>query len=298
MRGSWLADHSYQSADLAFNQNEEGRSWAPFAGIDGAYFRFNTGSDVTLKSTHIMGGVATRDKGPSGSLLAGAFAEAGYANYDTDTRFSDVEDITANGSIRSIGGGLMARGQWANGFRVEGSLRAGRLENEFDSPDLVEGMNGHHASYNLYTPYVAAHAGLAYTIELDEENSFDVIGRYFYTRLSSNDTVLPNGEWVAFEENQSQRLRIGGRITHKEDENISWYVGAAYEHEFDGEVNGHNELGLNFESTSLKGSSGVFDVGVIARSHPDSPWSVEAGLQGYVGEVQGVSGGIRLGYEF
>jgi outer membrane autotransporter protein len=297
MKGTWLADHSYQQADMAFDQNGEGRSWAPFAGIDGAYFRLNTGSDVTFTSATMVGGIATRDKGPSGSFLLGAFAEAGYADYDIDAEFSDVPDLEAHGTIRSVGGGLMARGQWENGFRIEGSLRAGRLENEFAAPEYQDGA-GHMASYNLYTPYFAAHGGLAYTIELDEANSFDILARYFWTRLNGADEVLPNGEMIFFEDSQSQRLRVGGRITHKEDENRSWYIGAAYEYEFDGDSNGHNAQGLNFATASLKGSSGVIDVGLIARSHPDSPWSLEVGLQGYVGEVQGISGGIRLAYEF
>jgi outer membrane autotransporter protein len=300
MRGNWLADHSYQQADLAFAQNEEGRSWAPFAGIDGAYMRFNSGSEISMTGITLVGGLATRDKGPSGSFLAGAFAEAGYADYDTENSFANAPDIRGNGIIRSIGGGLMARGQWENGFRIEGSLRAGRLENEFDSADFIAAgpVGGFRAAYNLYTPYLAAHGGLAYTVKLDEANSFDIIGRYFWTRLQGADTVLPNGESVFFDDDQSQRLRLGGRITHKEDENISWYIGAAYEYEFDGESNGRNEFGLTFDSPSLKGSTGIVDIGLIARSHPDSPWSVEAGLQGYVGEVQGISGGIRLGYEF
>jgi hypothetical protein len=55
---------------------------------------------------------------------------------------------------------------------------------------------------------------------------------------------------------------------------------------------------LQFDSPNLRGSTGIADIGLMARSNPDSPWSMELGLQGYVGKVQGISGGVRLGYEF
>jgi outer membrane autotransporter protein len=153
---------------------------------------------------------------------------------------------------------------------VEGSLRTGRLKNEFESADYIA-AGGFKAAYNLNTRYLAAHAGLAYTIELSENNSFDIIGRYFWTKLQGAETKLPNCEPVIFDDARSQPLRLGVRVTHKKDENISWYIGAAYEHEFDGESNGRNEFGLEFDAPSLEGDAGVADIGLLNRSHPDQP---------------------------
>jgi hypothetical protein len=110
MGGGWLADHSYQQADMAFEFNKEDLAWAPFAGFDYAYKRFNSGSEISVTGLNLAVGLAARNKGPSGSLLLAAFAEVGYADYETNNSFAHAPEIKGDGIIHSIGGGLMARG--------------------------------------------------------------------------------------------------------------------------------------------------------------------------------------------
>jgi hypothetical protein len=42
----------------------------------------------------------------------------------------------------------------------------------------------------------------------------------------------------------------------------------------------------------------VGDIGLIIRPTDDKRLTFEAGVQGYLGVIEGISGGLRLGYEF
>ncbi|MDR3214209.1 MAG: autotransporter outer membrane beta-barrel domain-containing protein [Azoarcus sp.] len=298
-RGSWLADHSYQSADMAFAGHDNGRSWTPFAGADVSWLRVDTSGGSRLyidAGTTALVGAATRDKNADRTVLLGAFIEGGYADYRTRDKFPD-ETIKGRGKLESLGGGLMGRVEWTNGTRIEGSLRAGEQKNKFHSRDYQD-VDGTHARYKFTSPYQAAHVGLAHTWQVDEKNNFDLLGRYFWLRQQGGHTTLSTGERIEFKDDESRRLRVGGRLTHVKDVRTSWYGGVALEHEFDGRARGNNADGYRFDSPELKGTSGVFDVGVIIRPAQDKPYSIETGLQAYVGKIRGVSGGVRIGREF
>ena len=298
-RAGWLADHSYQSADMAFAGHDNGRSWAPFAGADIAWVRIDTGGGSRLNidaGTTVLAGAATRDKTAERAVLLGVFIEGGYADYRTRDHFPDQGTIKGSGTLKSLGGGFMGRVEWENGFRLEGSLRAGKQESKFHSRDYRD-VDGVQARYDFHSPYLGAHVGLAHTWKIDERNLFDLLGRYFWVRQQGGHTVLSTGERVKFEDDESRRLRIGGRFTHVRDERASWYGGVAIEHEFDGRARG-SAHGHVFDSPKLTGTSGIFDVGVIFRPAQDKPYSIETGLQAYVGKIRGISGGVRIGREF
>jgi hypothetical protein len=294
---SWLPDHSYQSADLALNQNRDERAWVPFAGADITKLRTNTGSRITIEGATQLIGAATRHRNDSGAFLLGIFLETGYADYDTRNRFANLlPSIHGDGSLNSFGGGLMARHTWNNDFRIEASLRAGRLKNKFLAKGYVD-ENGVVAGYKLDGPYVAAHLGVGRGWQISEKNSLDTLLRYFWTRQEGENATLTNGEKVRFYDNESHRVRIGTRLTHTWKEDHAWYVGAALEHEFDSEIKASTH-GFALETHDFKGTTGVGEIGLIIRSNKDSPFSIETGLQAYVGEFKGVSGGVRLGWEF
>jgi hypothetical protein len=290
---SWLADHSYQQADLAL-KGEDG--WTPFGGVDGALFRADTGSLIDIQGATMLAGVAFKRSGDAASILVGGFFEAGFASYDIQGDFNSPgrRNISGRGDLNFYGGGLMGRLRWHNGFRIEGSFRGGQLENKFSSRDYVD-VNGTAASYEFTTPYFAAHAGLAYEWRINETSTLDFLTRYFWVGQNGVTTDLPTGEKVKFDPDNSHRLRAGMRYTHAVNELFSWYVGAAYEHEFDNRPRG-SAYGYDFDIPSLRGDGGVGEIGLIARSANN--FTIEAGLQGHVGRVSGVTGGVRIGWEF
>jgi hypothetical protein len=302
LRASWLPDHSYQQADLALYQDGTYKSWVPFAGIDGAWARIDTGGGGRYEVSGINGllGIARENKKPGESTLLGLFAEAGYGEYDTfNTIWHDpiYLDMRGDGRLRFLGGGIMARREWSNGVRLEGSFRAGRIKNEFHSSDFIDTDTGLAAEYDETVPYYAAHIGLARAWMLNDHRRFDLIGRYFWARQDGVDAVLPNGEIVDFDSDDSHRVRLGGRLTFIRDERREWYIGAAGEYEFGSDVRGWAE-GYALDSPSLDGFTGIGEIGWVFRSTKDDDFSFETGLQGYVGRMRGISGGIRMEWRF
>jgi hypothetical protein len=289
----WLADHSFQQADLALKHD----GLVSFGGIDGSVFRVNTGSDLTIKGTHFLAGLAARNSGPAGASLLGGFFEAGFADYDIDGDFtpSGAPDISGGGTARFYGAGLLARQTWRD-LRLEGSLRAGRLENHFDAGNY-KAATGESASFDSASAYFAAHAGLGYEWRLSDSSTLDFLARYYWTRQNGGTVDLPTEEKVRFKAAESHRARGGIRYTHAANERVSFYGGAAYEYEFDGKTRA-SAHGFNFDSPDMGGATGIGEIGAIVRSRAEPRLSAEVGLQSYVGAIRGVSAGIRLGWEF
>ncbi|MDR2820900.1 MAG: autotransporter outer membrane beta-barrel domain-containing protein, partial [Desulfovibrio sp.] len=293
---SWLPDHSYRQADLALQAED---AWTPFGGVDGAWLRATSDADIDISATNMMAGLAIKRTGDSASILFGGFFDAGWANYDVGGEFgSQNTHLDGDGYLRYYGGGLMARLRWHNGFRLEGSLRAGALENDFRSTDFVD-VDGKYADYNITVPYVAAHAGVGYEWKIAEKHTLDLLGRYYWTHQGGATTTLDTGEDITFDADNSHRVRAGARYTYDryDDKHLSFYVGAAYEYEFDHKIRARVDAG-ELDVPSLTGPTGIGEIGMIIRPYKDSNLAVELGLQGYTGMRNGISGGIRLGLEF
>jgi hypothetical protein len=285
-------------------RDDPAKVWAPFAGIDGVWMKTDTGGGGKYEVDGINGllGIARASKRDNGSLLTGIFVEAGYGDYETYNRIWHDPyylDMRGDGTLRFVGGGIMARREWLNGVRLEGSFRAGELKNEFRSDDFLHPVTGVAISYDSSAPYLAAHIGLARAWMLRDNRRLDVIGRYFWARQNGETAMLPNGEIVDFDTDDSHRVRVGGRLTFIKDERREWYLGAAGEYEFGGGVDASTVHGYAVDSPSLRGFTGIGELGWIWRGdNKNNNFSFEAGLQGYIGRMRGVTGGIRLEWRF
>ena len=105
------------------------------------------------------------------------------------------------------------------------------------------------------------------------------------------------GDDIHFDSADSQRWRSGARFSYAVNEYITPYIGAYYDHEFDGEA-GADAYGLGIDSPDLTGGTGVGELGVTWRPDPAGGFAVDLGVQGYVGVREGVSGSLQLKYEF
>jgi outer membrane autotransporter protein len=205
--------------------------------------------------------------------------------------------MRGKGDLKYMGGGLMFRSEWDNGFRLEALAWAGKNDNDFRSADLKE-VDGTEAVYNFKSPYLSKHFGLAKTFKLNEANYLDLLGRYYWSKQYGGEVTLSNGEKMTFGDDKSHKVRLGLRYGHKINNRLSWYLGAAGEKEFDGKITA-NTHGFELDSPILKSNTvGVGDLGMIIRSEENSPLSLEIGVQGYCGGVRGWTGGVRFGWEF
>ncbi len=78
---------------------------------------------------------------------------------------------------------------------------------------------------------------------------------------------------------------------------LSPYIGAAYEYEFDGKATA-STAGYAIDAPSLKGSTGVGELGITYKPVADRGFYADLGVQGYVGKREGVTGSLRVGWKF
>jgi outer membrane autotransporter protein len=102
---------------------------------------------------------------------------------------------------------------------------------------------------------------------------------------------------VTFEAVDSSRLRFGGRLSYAVNETVSPYVGAAWEHEFEGKAKAATN-GFDIAAPSLKGNTGIGELGLNLKPSQDLPLSFDVGVQGYTGQREGVTGSVMVKWEF
>ena len=80
-------------------------------------------------------------------------------------------------------------------------------------------------------------------------------------------------------------------------EKWDFYVGAAYDHELDGEARGKVN-GLAIRSADVGGGSARVEIGAKMKPGAKSPWSLDLNLTGFAGKKSGVSGGVYVARMF
>jgi outer membrane autotransporter protein len=108
---------------------------------------------------------------------------------------------------------------------------------------------------------------------------------------------LSSGDPVSFEAADSQRLRLGGRLACAVNEYFSPYLGAAWEHEFDGSARAVSS-GHAIDPPSLRGDTAMGEIGLSLKPLPTLPLSFDLGVQGYAGKREGVTGSLQVKLEF
>jgi outer membrane autotransporter protein len=145
--------------------------------------------------------------------------------------------VHGDGDIYHIGGGILGRMNFSNtgpgNFYAEASGRVGGVHNEYSSSDLRD-ATGRKADYDSSSAYYGLHLGAGYLWNITDTAILDLYGKYFWTRQEGDSVTLSTGDPVTFKDVDSSRLRFGTRFAYAVNEYISPYIGAAYEHEFDG----------------------------------------------------------------
>ncbi len=278
----------------------QGAGLAPFAVAGGGHSRYNTGSRVDVDGFSMMAGLAWRAPlaPKSGAFLAGGFFEAGWGNYDAYNSFSSLPTVEGEGNTNYYGGGLMARYEAPFGAYADASLRAGQVRVDFSSDDILNGA-GKNTDYDSGSAYYGASAGLGYIWKMNEKASLDFSTRYIWTHQNS-DSVSISGDRIRFKAADSQRWRSGARFVYAANENVSPYAGAYFDHEFDGGARA-TANGLSIKEPDLRGDTASGELGLTLTPFTGGALaglSFDLGLQGYVGVREGVTGSLRLKWDF
>ncbi len=265
-----------------------------FAAVHGNRSKYDVNSDIKINGWSVIAGVGNAGKFDNGSEFSwGVFYENGCGNYRTYNEFNN-DFFRGDGSLVYNGGGIAARYNNKNGVYTEGSLRAGMLKSDMDNA-LRDGA-GNFYGYESESAYYGAHLGVGKIISLNDSSDLDIYGKFFHTYTEGDSFKVANDEFE-FDSINSDRLRIGARITSNKENKFSTYYGLAYEYEFNGDAD-MTAQGLKAPTQSLQGSSVMAEVGFNYQPTPDSPWSFDLNMRGYTGERQGGSFNVQATYTF
>ena len=297
--GDLIADRGMAHALRAARGTGE-YTFAPFGTISGGWSRYDTGSHIDVSSLNLLVGLAKGVDLAPGRFTAGLFFEYGNGSYDTWNSFSNAATVKGDGDAWYAGGGLLARMDFAETgpghFYAEASARLGVLNNDYDNDDMRDAF-GRRASYDSDSAYYGLHVGAGYVWNLSDKADLDLYARYLWTHQDSDSLSLSTGERLHFDSVDSHRLRLGARFAYTANEYVRPYIGAAWEHEFDGEARATTN-GFDIDRPDLKGSTGIGELGITLTPSSSIPVSLDLGVQGYVGKREGVSGTIQLQWKF
>ena len=263
-----------------------------FAMMGGSTSHYNTGSFVKANTYNIIAGVAKKTAVKNGDWHTGLYFENGHSNYNTHNESTDGAAVRGDGDATYNGGGIVARLDSASGMYGEAGVRAGSIKNKFGGFSY----NGAAGGYEDKSTYYGAHVGLGKMIEVNKKTSLDVYGRYFYAHQAGSDFEVL-GDEVTTASVSSERLQLGCRVTRQTAPHVSYYGGAAWEYEFDGAAD-MAVAGAGLAAPTLKGSSGIIELGVRLEPAKASRITLDLGAQGYFGKRRGFSGGLQVNYSF
>jgi outer membrane autotransporter protein len=273
---------------------------APFVVLSGGSSRYDTGSHVDVDGFHLLMGLAWRAplEKKSGSLLAGVFFESGWSDYDSRNSFNNAPSVKGKGDTDYYGGGVLGRYEASagpGGVYGEASLRAGRTDTDFRSRDILNSSSST-TRYDSDSAYYGAHLGGGYVWNINAKASLDLSTKYIWTHENS-DSVIISGDSIKFKSVDSHRWRTGARFAYAVNDYIIPYAGLYYDHEFDGKAKA-TANGNSIKAPDLKGGTGVGELGFTLTPSKTLPLSFDLGVQGYVGQREGVTGSLRGKYEF
>ena len=270
-----------------------------FMAVSGGYSTYKAGTTFNMSYGNMLAGVARQCKiGPVG-YLAGVFFETGLSRFHSEYEPDDSRSIDSEGHDYYYGVGALAKvflnRDLLKGLYAEGSIRYGLMMGDWQSHDIQ--ADGQTADWDGRAPYLTAHGGLGYMWDVTDNVTADVYAKYFWGHLWGDDGTIC-GQQFEFDDIYSSRVRTGARLNFKKDETFSWYLGAAWEHQFDAKSSG-SIYGYDVPSTDLRGNTAIAEAGVFFKPAADSDFSFMLGTTGYFGEKrEGVTGHLQVRYDF
>lgn len=263
-----------------------GGSFAPFAALGGSSMRAKSGSYVDTRGWGLNVGFARALKNKNGVMTFGPIVEYGRGNYT-----SHLDDGTLGfGDTQFFGVGVFLRQNNTDGLWYEGSLRAGRMKSDYRG-----NLNNNHVTYDTESNYYAAHLGLGKVNKVGAKGSLDLYTKLFYAHQAGADADLSTGEHFDFGSVNSLRWRVGGKYSHRVSKTGNIYAGLAYEYEFKGDATASYQ-GMSTPSPSVKGGSGLLELGYTIKSGAKSPVTLDFGLNLWTGKKEGIGGTFSVSW--
>ena len=246
--------------------------------------------------THWFLGIRSKlnEKQDTEKDLNGAlYVEAGWGNVDTHNRWAKGNGDIHYYGIGAIGERKQKEGDW-KGTYLQAHARIGRAFSDYNSR-LKDG-SGEKLDYDKNSTYYGAGLEIGREWQYHPDYMLDSYLKYRWLHLNGFNTEI-NGADHKHDDIDSHRTRLGTRLNYTAEKTGMPYIGIAWEHEFDGNARG-SVMGYSLKDTSLKGDSGVLELGVKFVPSEKSRWNYDFTIEGYVGQREGVMGNFVVNYLF
>jgi outer membrane autotransporter protein len=296
-----VADQGLTVANVGVNEAERAAEQSTtdigaFASMTGGKVRYEAGSHIDANGFVVLAGVSMSNQLDPGRLTLGLFMEYGTGSYDTYNSFPGLRDVDGGGDTHNVGGGILGKMNFNNGAYLEGSFRYGKVHNEYDTENLRT-VTGRQISFDSDSAYYGAHFGTGYVWKITDQTSLDIYGKYLWTHQEGDSVRLSNNDLVEFDDANSSRFMFGVRGSQKINDYIAPYLGLAWEYEFDGKLSSKS-YGISIGEPSLKGATGIGELGLTISPSPNHPINIDLGIRGVVGKRQGIAGNLAFEYNF
>ena len=272
------------------------QGYGAYGAIRGSDIRhdLDKSGDASVSGTHWLLGLAGKlNTAKDYDLIGSVYAEAGWGNIDSDNSFA-----SGYGDTHYYGIGLIGRYQQNEGTMkgayAQINAKVGRASTDLES-NLYD-VNGNRGEYDKDATYYGAGIGVGYLWDIAQAYTIDLSARYQWLHLDGYNTSVANDPYH-FDDIDSHRTKVGARLNYTENKQYTPYIGIAWEHEFSGTARG-SVYGYSLDDNSLKGDTGVAEVGVTFSPTADSAWKIDANIQGYAGQREGVAGNLAVNYMF
>lgn len=274
---------------------EAGKGFGVFGTVSGADVRNNVsgGSAKTSGSHFLIGAAAKVNQDRNADVLAGGFIQAGWGDVEGHNRWTQ-----GKGDTNYYGLGLLAKYSQkegaAKGLYGQAYAQFGHAKTKFNS-DLYDG-EGNRGKLDKGSTYYGAGLGVGYLKEMAADFSVDLSAQYKWLHLDKADTRIV-GDTYRFDAIDSHRTKLGARLNYTASKQFTPYVGLAWEYEFSGKARGDLHA-YRLDDASMKGSTGVAELGISFNPSLSSPWSFDVNVQAYAGQREGMQGRFMVGYRF
>ena len=260
------------------------RGFNAFLNAGGGRIKTKTGngSSVTTKSTNYDLGFSRAIGGDSGRIYIAPVIEYVRSSYDNNF----ANGMTGSGTAKYTAGGIVARQSNRHGMYYEGSLRGGRMKNEFSSSDFISNGKRIPVSYNMSAPVFTGHIRIGNLNRMNRDNVLDIYGIYSYARQNGMGTDLSTGDHVDFNSINSSTIRLGYRMTTKASKISKIYTGLAYQYDT---ASDSTVTSQRYPKTTsgASGSSGILELGWQIKPLRDNPWALDIKAVGWAGFHKG-----------
>ncbi len=252
-----------------------------FSSVGGGTARVETGSHININSLNFSVGVGTNKNTDYGLFSIGGAFEAGYGKFKNHYNAGTAEPyVKKSGDVHYYGVALLSNLTLENLWHFNGALRVGRIESS-QNKALYNAATGQTYDIDIGSVYYGAELGVGKIIKIDDSNSLDIYGKYFYL-YQDGDKFNAGGKYEVSSIN-SHRLRIAGRYTHDFTHLTSIYGGLGIEHEFDGKAKFKAD-GYWGEPSKTKGTRGYGEVGVTIKPASAAGLNFDLGVKTLCGE--------------